>query len=155
MASICPVHWGSGSVANGLDFEWDLKTGNPTIGNLDIWTPFCQKTHLKSGQKRLYPFLYHDKNKLFWNRSRHVRHLGEVQRGDCEQGGVEVAGRSRTIVHLGLLLWNLVETGQSILSCFTCQIRFKYNDVYFEVKKFYNEEKMVVRTFWKHNFMLA
>ena len=48
------VQWGSeirpsldfewsktGWVANGLDFEWDLKSRSPTIGNPDKWPPFC------------------------------------------------------------------------------------------------------------------
>ena len=30
-------------VANGLDFKWNLKSGSPTIWNLDKWVPFCQK----------------------------------------------------------------------------------------------------------------
>ena len=30
-------------VANGPKFEWDLKSGSPTICNPDKWPPFCQK----------------------------------------------------------------------------------------------------------------
>ena len=32
-----------GWVPNGPDFEWDLKSGSPTIWNLNKWLPFCQK----------------------------------------------------------------------------------------------------------------
>ena len=42
-----------GWVANGMDFEWGLKSGSPTILNPKKWPPFCQKKHLKFGQKRL------------------------------------------------------------------------------------------------------
>ena len=51
------VQWGSeirtsldfewskrGWVANGPGFEWDLKSGSPTIWNRDKWPPFCQKS---------------------------------------------------------------------------------------------------------------
>ena len=30
-------------VANGVDFEWDLKSGSPTIRNPYKWPPSCQK----------------------------------------------------------------------------------------------------------------
>ena len=30
-------------VANGLNFEWDLKSRSPTICNPDKWPPFCLK----------------------------------------------------------------------------------------------------------------
>ena len=33
-----------GWVANGMDFEWGLKSGSPTILNPKKWPPFCQKT---------------------------------------------------------------------------------------------------------------
>ena len=33
-----------GWVANGPDFERDLKSGSPTIWNRDKWLPFCQKS---------------------------------------------------------------------------------------------------------------
>ena len=32
-----------GWVADGPDFEWDLKSGSPTILNPDKRLPFCQK----------------------------------------------------------------------------------------------------------------
>ena len=32
-----------GWVANGLDLEWDLNSGSPTIWNPVKWPPFCQK----------------------------------------------------------------------------------------------------------------
>ena len=48
-----PSKWPKrGCVANGPDFEWDLKYGSPTIWNPDKWQPICQRqNHLKSGQK--------------------------------------------------------------------------------------------------------
>ena len=33
----------SGWVAYGPGYKWNLKSGSPTIGNLDKWLPFCQK----------------------------------------------------------------------------------------------------------------
>ena len=33
-----------GWVANGPDFQGDLKSGSPTILNPDKWPPFCQKS---------------------------------------------------------------------------------------------------------------
>ena len=29
---------------NDLDLEWDMKSGSPTIRNLEKWSPFCQNT---------------------------------------------------------------------------------------------------------------
>ena len=48
-----PSKWAKqGWVANGPDFEWDLKYGSPTIWNPYKWPPFCQRQNqLKSGQK--------------------------------------------------------------------------------------------------------
>ena len=48
------IKWSKrGWVANGPYFGWNLKSGSPTIWNLDKWLPFCQN-HLKSGQKCPY-----------------------------------------------------------------------------------------------------
>ena len=33
----------SSRLSNGLVFKWDLKSGSPTIINLDKWQPFCQR----------------------------------------------------------------------------------------------------------------
>ena len=43
-----------GWITNGLDFEWDLKSGSQIIWNPDKCLPFCHIKHLKSRQK------YHD-----------------------------------------------------------------------------------------------
>ena len=53
---VTSVQWGSeirtrldfkwskrGWVANGVNFEWDLKFGSSTIRNPDKWPPFCKK----------------------------------------------------------------------------------------------------------------
>ena len=38
------IEWSKrGWFANGLDFEWYLNYGSPTILNLDKWQSFCQK----------------------------------------------------------------------------------------------------------------
>ena len=42
-------------VANCTDFEWDLKSGSPTIWNPGKWLPFCQK-----------PFEIQTKTSGFW-----------------------------------------------------------------------------------------
>lgn len=54
--------------------------------------------------------------------SRHVRHLGEVQRGDRQQRRLEASRRGRPVLHLGLLLRNLVETGQKSQNTTKCTL---------------------------------